>query len=76
MGRPTTTAAGTPFNALTPTPASPEEGTRPRKASQRRQSKGGKGEWTQKWGTNNDNDEYDANDVASAAQMIQQSTRR
>ena len=48
------TVAGAPSNAL-------------RKATQRRRSTGGGGGGgPQKWGHNNDNDEYDADDAASA----------
>ncbi len=35
---------------------------------------GGEGEWAQKWGCNDDDNKYSANKVASASQMIRQST--
>ena len=36
----------------------------------------GGGEWAQKWGCNNDNNEYGANKVALASKTIRQSTMK
>ena len=67
------TVAGAPSNALSP--KSPEGGGAEEEGGPKTTiGRGREGEWAPKWGHNDDNDEYDADDATSAARSVQQST--
>ena len=73
---PTTMAAGGPSNLQRPLAHVPRGSGASEEGGAKTTIGGGEEEWAQKWGCNNNDNEYGANKVASAARTIRQSTIR
>ncbi len=65
---------GPPSNALSPTFLEGGGGAEEEGDPKTTIGRGGERGWAPKWGTNDDNDEYDSDDAESAARSVQQST--